>query len=374
MTKPQKKLESTIFRELRLLKGDLITMQSKAYRGLSKLLQMRWLPPIGLVSAIWYWADRKDGFPLPQAGNLSQYGAYGDSFGALTSLFTALGFGGLLITLAFQQRQITSQDSAEQRRHRKEAHAQYEDVLFRLLDMYRQTLSEVWVGDYEGRDVLRVAIDRVDKCLIEEAVHRFPKDIEDRYNSKTLTKGDLARMDYFYYRNFKIIPVEIAPQGRLIDTMEVLLQHLVDGAPDYLLIDLYKDLVFAQITHIEFKYYFLVALSVSNRVQLRDLLYRSGFIDRISRSAVHALHRRMYAEYWGVTIDGRNVPSSVPMNRSRINRAMSACRAAGEDPKRKYVPLFSRNSHQKEVVQDDDRDELGDDDLRPEDFSSDFTK
>jgi len=343
MIEDKESLKSPVMKRLRLLKLDLIQIHQKLSRFIYKLSKINWLPFLGLVLVVWYWFYRKEGIPLPAPGVIAEHGLYGDSFGHLTSLFTALGFAGLLVTLAFQQRQIKNQDEVEERRHRKEAQAQYEDVLFRLLDMYRQTLSEVQVGEVRGRDVLQAAIERSEKCIVEEDVHEFPRDIKGRYDKGALTAVDRERIDYMYYRNFKIISIEIGSQGRLLDIFEVLLEHMVDGAPDYVLINLYKDLVFAQITFIEFKYYFLVALSVAGRKELRDLLNRSGFLDRMSRSAVHHMHRLMYEDCWGVAIAEKHLPPNVPMSEARIERALDAHRAAGGRPSKKYIPLYARN-------------------------------
>lgn len=44
-------------------------------------------------------------------GKTDNVGEFGDSFGVLTSLFTGLGFAGLIVTIWMQQRQINAQES-----------------------------------------------------------------------------------------------------------------------------------------------------------------------------------------------------------------------------------------------------------------------
>jgi len=303
-----------------------------------------WWPPLALVLVATYWYISKQNLPLPTDRSTDKFGQYGDSFGSLTSLFTALGFGGLIITLALQQRQIRNQELAERRNREKGERAHYEDVLFRLLDMYRQTLSEVGGGAYTGRDVLRNAIARVEKSVKEEDVHGLPRDLQGRFNSRSLTEIDRQRIDYLHFRNFKIVSAEINPQGRLLDTFEVLLGHMVFGAPDHFLITTYKDLVFAQITYIECRYYFLVALSITNRIRLRDLMERSGFLDRISRSSIHQLHRQMYEEYWGVAISDRVNPRTIPIPSGRLKRAFRAHKKEVGEPRKTYTPIKVRRA------------------------------
>jgi hypothetical protein len=318
---------------------------------LSRLVNDFWWPPAALLLVAIYWFSVASGIPTPAEQTVEKYGVYGDSFGRLTSLFTALGFGGLIITLLLQQRQIRKQEEAAKHNRQKDEKGRYEEILFRLLDIYRQTLSEVRVGEVTGRDVLRKALDRVDASVVEEGVNSMPRDVHGRWDSDSLTENDMQRIDYLHFRNFKIVGTEIHLQGRLVDTFEVLLEHMVRGAPDHLLIDAYRELVFAQITFLECRYYFLVALSHPSRARLRDLLARTGFFDRISRSQIHRIHRDMYQEYWGKAIEQRETPTSIPMPPERIRRALRAYKSAGGVPKTTYTPVGVRQS-QKAVERD----------------------
>lgn len=313
-------------------------------KGFANLLEGSWWPPVALLVVAIYWFSVANSIPQPTSQTVENFGVYGDSFGRLTSLFTALGFGGLIITLLLQQRQIRKQEDAARIQREKDEKGRYEEVLFRLLDTYRQTLSEVQVGEIRGRDVLRRSLDRVDIGLLDDGVNALPRELSSRRDSDTLSQEDLRRLDYLHYRNFKIVAVEIHPQTRLVDTFEVLLEHMLLGAPDHLLINAYQGLVFAQITFLESRYFFLVALSHTSRAHLRDLLARTGFLDRLSRSQLHRLHRDMYEEYWGQEIGQRERPPTIPMPPDRIKQAFRAHKAAGGKPKSTYTPLGVRQS------------------------------
>lgn len=313
-------------------------------RALSYLVDGFWWPPLALLVLAVIWFSVASGIPLPTEQTVEKYGVYGDSFGRLTSLFTALGFGGLIITLLLQQRQIRAHEEGTKQSRQKDEKDRYEAVLFRLLDIYRQTLSEVRVGEATGRDVLRKALERVDAGVVEEGVNGLPRVLQSKLDSDSLTENDRQHIDYLHYRNFKIVGTEIHPQARLVDTFEVLLEHMVRGAPEHLLINSYKELVFAQITYLESRYFFLVALSHPIRAHLRDLLAKTGFLDRISRSQIHQIHRDMYKEYWGQAIEQRDLPPSVPMPTGRIKRALRAYKESGGVPKTTYTPLGVRQS------------------------------
>lgn len=307
-------------------------------KGFVNFAEGFWWPPLTLLAVAVYWFSVAGRMPLPSEKTVEKYGVYGDSFGQLTSLFTALGFGGLIITLLLQQRQIRNHEEAEKHNRQKDEKSRYEEVLFTLLDIYRQTLSEVRIGKTEGRDVLERALNRVDAALINEGVNGLPSNLLAKFHKGSLSDSDRERIDYYHYRNFKIVAAEIHQQTRLVDTFEVLLEHMVKGAPDHMLINSYRELIFAQITFIESRYFFLVALSYSSRGRLRDLIARSGFIDRVSRSQNNSIHREMYKEYWGQEIKGRSMPVNVPMTPSRIKRALKANKAAGGISKTIYTP------------------------------------
>jgi hypothetical protein len=186
-------------------------------RVLSRLRECSWWPPAALLVVAIFWFSVASSIPIPSEQTVEKYGLYGDSFGRLTSLFTALGFGGLIITLWLQQRQIRTQERDAKHSRQKEDKGRYEEILFRLMDIYRQTLSEVRVGETTGRDVLRMALDRVDASVVEEGVNVMPRDVQGRWDSGSLTESDLQRIDYLSFRNFKIVRTEIHPQARLVD-------------------------------------------------------------------------------------------------------------------------------------------------------------
>lgn len=326
------------------VRKELINFYLKIYTG---FLDGIWWPPIALTAVALIWFSVARDLPKPEENTVEKLGSYGDSFGQLTSLFTALGFGGLIITLMLQQRQIRNQEKENERNLRKQERVSHEELLFRLLDIYRQTLSEVRNGDLIGRDVIIKSLERVDHCIIEEKVNDLPKDIKGRWDKQELTEQDNLVIDYLQYRNFKIVSTEIQAQNRLIDTFEALLRHVVEETPNHLLNTSYKKLVYAQITQYESRYYFLVALAHPAREQLRDLLDKSGLINHFSRAQVYALHRQMYEEYWGYKINDRDTPPSVPMSKRRIKKAASAYKEIGGDPKLTYVALGVRSSQKK---------------------------
>lgn len=277
----------------------------------------------GLIFKLFY-----DGKFLNTGLSLEQRGQLGDSFGVINSLFTGLGFGGLVVTLILQQRQMAQQEKEIKIQRQSEERRHYEDTLHRLLSLYSQTLSEVAnaKGDLRGRSVLRGSTDRVFEAIKREKSNIIPLEVQERYVKNNYTDEDKQILDYLYFRNFKILTVEIDRQARLVETLKVLLRHLVCELPNHILIDSYRDLVCSQITYIETSYFYLIALTFKSEVELRDLLSKSGLMKKAAHVKRLKVHDFMYEEFWAENIALLKESVELPMSSSRINRAIRAHR------------------------------------------------
>ena len=289
-----------------------------------------WMLPIAGMAGI-FAAFYAGLIPLHGA-NLSEHGQFGDSFGVLNSLFTGLGFGGLVVTLVLQQKQIHQQEKQIDSQQKSEATRHFEESLYLLLEMYQVTLDEVSnnSGKLRGRDLLKASTTRAHKALRDEGVHSIPHDIQDRYNAGTLKQSDKLQLDYLYFRNFKILTVEVDRQLRLTETLKSLFAHLVDRLPEHLDPTPYRALVCAQITHIEVSYFYLVALSFQNESELRRLLFKSGLFARAALTKRMRVHDYMYREFWGHDIREFKSNTGIPMPHGRIKSAIRAHTSAND--------------------------------------------
>jgi hypothetical protein len=283
---------------------------------------MWWTLPIVAMGLI-FLAFYRGYIPL-QGKDISERGQFGDSFGVLNSLFTGLGFGGLVVTLILQQRQIRHQE-AEMKLQRQNEHTRhYEETLHRLLSMYATTLDEVATtkGDLRGRSVLRGSTHRVFEAVKKEKATIVPLKIQERYAAGKLTKEDALFLDYLYFRNFKILSVEIDRQGRLVQTLTVLLNHLIYRAPEDLDTQTYREMVCAQITYVEVSYFFLIALTFGPEIELRDLLLKSGLLEKAAHVKRLKIHDYMYQQFWGQNIRDFKKPQLLPIEGKRIDAAV----------------------------------------------------
>lgn len=288
-----------------------------------------WLLPIAAMLAIFltFYAGL---VPL-HGSNLSEHGQFGDSFGVLNSLFTGLGFGGLVVTLVLQQNQIRQQEKQIEAQQKAEATRHFEEALYNLLEIYQVTLDEVSnpKGTLRRRDLLKASTTRTHKAMKDEGVHLIPHPIQDRGHANTLTPSDLKVLDYLYFRNFKILTVEIDRQRRLTETLKALLSHLVDRLPDHLDPTPYRALICAQITHIEVSYFYLLALAFEDEDDLRRLLFDSGLFARAALTRRWRVHDYMYREFWGYDVRQFKRISGIPMTDKRVAEAIRAHIASG---------------------------------------------
>lgn len=86
--------------------------------------------------------------------SINKAGSFGDSFGILTSLFSALAFSGMIITILLQKEELglQRQELADTRREitaQKEIlrTQSFNDNFYRLIDYYKDNLSHVVVLD-----------------------------------------------------------------------------------------------------------------------------------------------------------------------------------------------------------------------------------
>lgn len=304
---------------LKLAAADAASLWRTAKRAL-------WLLPFVLVvSLFWYFFKNPTQLGMPKS--LGNRGLFGDSFGVLNSLYSGLGFAGLLITIALQQRQLRNQEREIRiQRHTEEVH-RFEEKLFRLIDLYERTLSEVQVTRdrvrIQGRDVLQKSTENALKQVRIAKVNSVPHEVQRRYRRGALRDRDRDVLDYLFLQNFRILAFAIHRQGRLTESLKHLLRHLEKGAPEAVLLEPYRNLVSSQLTHVEVSYLFLYALTFPEESELRALLVSSGLVTRMARIQKLQVHRLMYRDMWGIEFEDAKL-GLTPFSRARVQELESA--------------------------------------------------
>lgn len=94
-----------------------------------------------------------------EGATLEQIGVFGDSWGALTSLFTALGFYGLILTLDLQRKATRKLENDAIKREESEKLRDFENSFFNMLNILQVIIKDMRVTNSdkeivaEGRSV-----------------------------------------------------------------------------------------------------------------------------------------------------------------------------------------------------------------------------
>lgn len=85
--------------------------------------------------------------------DFSQSGTFGDSWGALTSIFSALGFCGVLWTLKTQNDAIRKVEEENSRKEKNEAKRDFENSFFNMLNLLQIIINDMKVVNKSTKDV-----------------------------------------------------------------------------------------------------------------------------------------------------------------------------------------------------------------------------
>lgn len=281
-------------------------MKKRIWAGISAALTV--LVAIAFVNT-WNGA-----WPYPsEVTTLEHRGQFGDSFAIFSATFSALGFLGILVTLALQQWQISQQAQElkrqaardEANRHRDEI-AQYEQLLFRLLDYYKESVESIRINrkgvEVRGRDSLSFVLEQMQKELRRRKLHFIHQRELTPIRKGTATEPQRLLFDYVIVETCRVIQYTVIYQRRVVATLRALLEHLERRCPDASEIGTYRNLVASQITHVEIQYIFAIVLIHESEGELRQLLLQSGLLTQDSAPYNFKLHQFLYLHLWGIEV------------------------------------------------------------------------
>lgn len=279
-------------------------------------------------------------WPYPSnVSTVEQRGQFGDSFAIFSATVSALGFLGVLVTLAIQQVQLATQSEElkrqaqrDQENRLRDERAQYEQLLFRLLDFYKESVKSVVVLrkgiQNDGVDALAFALQRMQTELRRRRLHFVPPRELEAIRGENPSEAQRLLLEYLTVENCRIIQYTVTYQRRVISTLRALMQHLEYRCPDPSRIDTYRALVSSQITHIEVQYLFSIVLVFKNEWELRKLLVESGLFSRDSAPYIFKFHQFLYLKLWGVKIGDSTKGRKLAVGTNRSARIREAANAA----------------------------------------------
>lgn len=148
--------------------------------------------------------------------SIANAGVFGDSFGVLTSFFSALAFLGVVLTLSYQREEFKLQ-KMELQENRKEIEKQgFENSFFQMLKLHNDILNSLSRQrrvngnnvNYEGRVVIKQMHEYLISLLRERAMYRDMNlnELQNAYAEFYHREGYLlAHYFRFLYNIFKFI-------------------------------------------------------------------------------------------------------------------------------------------------------------------------
>ena len=217
---------------------------------------------------------------------LGDLAAFGDSFGVVTALFTALAFGGLIWTVLLQGKELSLQ--------RKElAETRFTNAFFKLIDYYKINLENITIK----------TADKVQLSGIDALIYQLSQfDINQKANDCWYEKNT-QKMKVYEYQLFVEIDRSLMRQSRYMSTFESLLKLVDSQVEDVSLKNLYWSIVESQLTVHEVKYLFYRLLVEPTNSSLLDYVKKSGIIlSRAGTCGISMRHTEIFKSIHGLEI------------------------------------------------------------------------
>ena len=254
-------------------------------------------------------------------------GVFGDAFGGLNTLFTALAFAGLIVTIFLQRQQLIDQRreiSADRKRQNSEWS---EEKFFRLLDLYRGTLAALKVRTsgqtFSGVDALAHMHSALDADLRAQGLSASLGAAKRLRRAGFHLPVDEVK-DALNFAHYRAIYTHLQRHARYVESFKLLLRHIHESDVDGREKEFYLDVVRAQLTYLELRYIFLIALAHARDDELRYLIEATGLIEVAKLSGVLQAHREIYTSKWGYKFrpGGNEKPMPMPKDARRKARAL----------------------------------------------------
>lgn len=285
----------------------------------------------------------------PDVTTIEERGQFGDSFAIFSAAVSALGFLGVVLTLALQQSQISQQakelkrqaERDEANRKRDEV-AMYEHLLFRLLDYYKESVESVRIVrkgvESRGRDALSLVLQQMQEELRKRKLHFIPERELEPIKQGTASDAQRQLLDYVIVETCRVVQYTVIYQRRMLATLGTLLEHLEMRCPDPKELPTYRALVASQVTHVEMQYIFATVLIHESEGGLRKLLHASGLLTQDSVPYNFKFHQFLYQHLWGFEVGN---PSKARRLAFRPKRSAQVRANASTEP---LVSLLSKYS------------------------------
>jgi len=252
--------------------------------------------------------------------SLARSAVFGESFGAINTIFSGLAFAGLILTIHLQRNELAESKET----FRKE---RFEDSFYRLLGYYRQNLDDIRILDHrtqvahEGVAALSFLIRR-----LHETMQKF---------SPFLATGLEDDKKVYYFKLYLETQRILSRQTRYLGTLECLLEQIEQELPNPAARVPYWRILMSQLTIFEVKYIFYSCLVAPENDNLRNLIHRSDLAKhRIIEGTINHHHLDFYQQLHGFQLVHNKPKLVMPYDKHelrRIRKRLGRSAPPGED-------------------------------------------
>lgn len=247
--------------------------------------------------------------------SIAKTSLFGESFGAISTLFSGLAFAGLMLTIHLQRQELAESKIA----FKKE---RFEDTYFKLLDYYQQNLNYIRI------------IDRVNNethCGVG-ALNYFIKqlNISLRSYNHFLTQGQEG-IDIYCFKLFTAAYKSQFRQTRYLGTLECLLELIEKDCPTVQEREAYWRILSSQLTGFEVSYIFYICLVAPPDDNLRNLIHRSTLIQHpIIKTMINKHHISIYEKLHDIHFNSKKPRKTFPYDKKQLRQIRKNLRKADQ--------------------------------------------
>lgn len=259
-------------------------------------------------------------------------GTFGDSFGMLNSLFTGLGFAGLLVTIFLQREdlKLTRRELSETREEIKNQsqtfrQQQFEESFYRILSLYKDNLDQISLRVEQGSDA---RIEGVDALISKQ--RKFEDKCKSELPSNFPINGTPEEKDDYAYQLYRLCNASLPRQARYMETLNTILEIVTHHCFEVERKEYYFNILSSQLTTHEAKYIFYQAFLNPNYKSLRFTLETSTtFSKRFQIDSINLGHYAAFEYLWNINLASSNLEHDRLFASERFKEARRRARAKG---------------------------------------------
>lgn len=244
-------------------------------------------------------------------------GTFGDSFGVLTSLFTGLGFAGLLTTILLQREDLKLsrtelQETRDEIRLQSETfyRQRFEDAFYRMLSLYKENLRDIAIRKEGETRVYGI-----------DALTHLTAKFEQEWNKigMEFPQHDSQKQGAYLRLLGATVQSVFIRQARYLETLSCILTLIDDECVPAERKHLYWQILTSQLTAHEVKYLFYQSLITADFRPLRDMILQSNSLQqRLATMNIQHGHRKAFELLWKIPLPKKRSPYASPFSTAEI--------------------------------------------------------